>query len=468
MAATVLVVSDLHLGGPEGFQMCTPPGQERLRAFFRYASSLVAPDRPVHLVLAGDVVDFLAEPDDEAAPREKWTWTAFARDEALAQAKLDRILRRTALVWDALAGFVAAGGNLALLLGNHDVELSLPRVRRRFLGRIAPTGGRVSFLYDGEAFSLGDLLVEHGNRYEGWNAVADEPLRVVRARLSRGEPAGRFSAQPGSELVARVMNRIKRRYAFVDLLKPETGAVLPILAVLDPGLWLRAGPAVAEAARAAWRQARVPATGPQAEPLEGMAEAPARPAGSEAPWPDEAAYADANDLAGEALAEGLGDELRLRLLLRAFRKRRERERSGFEVGSESDLYRLPAEGLAASGSRVVIFGHTHHARQVRLAVPGREAIYLNTGTWADLMRLPEAIYQGPEPEGLDRLRAFLEAVQGNDLARYRRQVATFARVDLDAGERVASAGVFFFEGSAPPAPLTTQGVLDRLEPLAGP
>jgi UDP-2,3-diacylglucosamine pyrophosphatase LpxH len=460
MTTTVLVVSDLHLGGPDGFQMCTPPGQARLAAFFRHAAALGAPGRSVHLVLAGDVVDFLAEPDDSRAAPKDWTWSAFVGDEGLALDKLERILGRTAPIWDALGAFVAGGGSLTLLLGNHDVELSLPRVRRRFLERLAAGGGQVTFLHDGEALALGELLVEHGNRYEGWNAVADEPLQRVRARLSRGQRPGPFAAQPGSELVARVMNPIKRTYGFVDLLKPETSAVLPILAVLDPGLWRRVRPVLAEAARAAWRQAHVPATGPLEESLAGAA------GGAAEPWPDEPAFAAADDLAAQAVVEGFGEDLVLDLLLKAFRKRRDRDQTGFDVEREAEVYRLPAEGLAASGHRAVVFGHTHHAKRVRLAPDGEGATYLNTGTWADLMRLPESLYTGSDQQGREALRAFLAAVRANDLARYRRQVPTFAQVELDDGERLVSADVLFFDESGPPVPISTSGVLQRLDPPA--
>jgi UDP-2,3-diacylglucosamine pyrophosphatase LpxH len=467
MKTTVLVISDLHLGGPEGFQMCTPPGVDRLAAFLRWAGTLRRESRQVHLVLAGDVVDFLAEPDDEARPRAEWTWSAFAADEALALDKLERILERTRAAWDALSDLVAGSVALTLLLGNHDVELSLPRVRRRLLDRIAPSGGRVAFLYDGEAFALGELLVEHGNRYEGWNAVSHDGLRRVRSRLSRGQPAGPFAPQPGSELVAQVMNRIKAKYAFVDLLKPETGGALPILAVLDPGLWTRAGRAIAEGTRAAWRQARIGPRGPRAGDLEAVAAAPGgRPQGPPPPappYPDDDAIALADELAAGAVAEGLVEDLESALLLRAFRKRQEKDQATFDVGSEASLYLEPARALAASGHRVVVFGHTHQAKRVRLEAAPGEATYLNTGTWADLMRIPTSIYQGSEKEGRAALRAFLAAVRTNDIARYRRQVATFARVDLE-GDRATSSDLLFFDGEGEPEPISTEGVLRRLEP----
>lgn len=481
MKKTVLVVSDLHLGGSEGFQMCTPAGAAQLASFFHWAGGLQRSESGVDLVLAGDVVDFLAEPDDQGQPRERWTWTPFVADEALVLAKLERILARTAEVWQELSEFVVASGTLTILLGNHDVELSLPRVRRRLLESVAPAGGRVNFLYDGEAFALGELLVEHGNRYEGWNVVAHDSLRRLRSALSRGEPAPDFPPQPGSRLVAEVMNPIKARYAFVDLLKPETSGVLPILAVLDPAIWRRAGRAIADGARAAWRQGRLGPEGPSSgEFINASMAAAASPRGSELigsasprqehpaaaglPFPDEDAISLADQLARGAKSEQISAirDVELGLLLRAFRARRDKDESGFDVGQEAALYRKPAEALARRGYRVIVFGHTHHAKVLRFATPGGEATYLNSGTWADLMRLPPNLYQGSPEQGERTLADFLQAVGSNDIAKYRRQVPSFARIDLDQNGRAVASNVFFFQQGSEPEPLSTAGVLSRL------
>src|SRR5215471_552032 len=225
MRSKVFVVSDLHLGGEPGkdgqigFQICPPSTQALMAEFF---SRLPAPstDQEVHLVLAGDIVDFLAE-------REFQAFTAVDRQ---ACAKLEEIMKRTASIWDALASFVKRGGSLTLLLGNHDIELSLPQTRSALLQRLGE--GRINFIYDNEALSIGPLVIEHGNRFDGWNAVPHGALRRVRSRLSRGLDAGDFPAMPGSHLVVDVMNRIKGDYSFVDLLKPEDAGVLPILAGL--------------------------------------------------------------------------------------------------------------------------------------------------------------------------------------------------------------------------------------------
>ena len=54
-----------------------------------------------------------------------------------------------------------------------------------------------------------------------------------------GQAPDPWTPNAGSQLVVEVMNAVKRDYPFVDLLKPETEAVLPILAALNPKLLRR-------------------------------------------------------------------------------------------------------------------------------------------------------------------------------------------------------------------------------------
>ena len=80
MERLLFVVSDLHLGGAPGgndhpgFQICTAAGGARLAAFIEFVTSQRGTHQDIHLVLAGDLVDFLAEEDFAAfTGRKKWT-----------------------------------------------------------------------------------------------------------------------------------------------------------------------------------------------------------------------------------------------------------------------------------------------------------------------------------------------------------------------------------------------------------
>jgi UDP-2,3-diacylglucosamine pyrophosphatase LpxH len=252
----LFVISDLHLGGrPDsvgaagelvpGFQINN--SYAALTAFVDWVGAVARePDAgEVEIVVNGDIVDFLADDDVGGAPGGSQIWTA---DEGQACARLRQIALRTREggprgVFDALGDFVAAGNRLTLLLGNHDVELSLPRVREELCGMLGGGRGALRFIYDGEAYTPGRVLIEHGNRYDRWNMLDYSALRQERSMRSRGlaveeaERLERYFVPPaGTYLVVHFMNRVKARYRFVDLLKPETNAVLPLLLALEPDM----------------------------------------------------------------------------------------------------------------------------------------------------------------------------------------------------------------------------------------
>jgi UDP-2,3-diacylglucosamine pyrophosphatase LpxH len=452
MGKTLFVISDLHLGGAEGFQMCSVEGRARLVQFIDWAWARKRDGAEIHLVLNGDIVDFLAEEDETG-------FTAFVVDEKKALRKLAHIAQGCEEVLAALRRFTTAGNRLTVLIGNHDVELSLPAVRRHFLSLLGE--GRIEYLYDNEAFTVGPVLIEHGNRYDSWNMVNHGELRQIRSQLSRSERPGVFSAQPGSELVARVMNPVKKQFAFVDLLKPETGGVLPILAVLNPGLWQEMGTAMRERA-AAWYRGRFTEEGlPERADYVAAEKAPTMQAQS-LPENLRTGFDEADKAAADALPRGgqVGriKDVAVAVLLKKFRAWRGKADLTFSVEYEDEEY-LKSAREHAKRFRVVVFGHTHLAKRIDI---DNGALYLNTGTWADVMRIPAAVYEGDEAAGVQALTRFLDDVENNNIAGFRRQVATFARIELDGNERLQSANVFFFDDNGGTAPISSAGMRERL------
>ncbi len=461
MTTSVYVVSDLHLGGAPDFRMCSEQGTARLAALFEHISRQAGQGPRVELVIAGDIVDFLAVEDSGGGG----TWSAFTKTEQHALEKLEEIFESTGAVWSALAGCIRRGCIVTVMLGNHDIELSFPRLRRRLIEKLG--GGPIAFLYDNEAYTNGKLLVEHGNRHDSWNTVDHDGLRRVRSVLSRNQKPGEFATQPGSELVVRVMNKIKQDYAWIDLLKPETGAAIPILAVLATGLWRKAGPAIVEAARAAWRDRvfradRMPrddsgyvaGLDPEAPVVE-----PAFPDEDILAWVEQNVPRDADGSIG-ALAD-----IEERLLLAAMRKWGEKDGRTFAIENEDERYLDAARTLAGGGYSVVIFGHTHLVK--RIVLPGATpATYLNTGTWADLIRIPESTLTGEVDAARAEFHEFFEDLKHNKLERIRRLIPTFARVDLDDRGEVVKEGVYFFDEDCSIELATTAGVLRRLRPAS--
>lgn len=228
------VISDLHMGGRTARRQIFNQGP-LLKKFISHLQK-VEPDSQVGLVLNGDTVDFLAEPNAkhfELSPQE-------------GVGKLTRIMNDPsfACVWEALRSFVQTENrHLVITLGNHDLELTLPWVRQALLDRL--TGGdqmastRVTLELDGYGYfcAVGDskVLCVHGNEVDEWNWTDYEMLRRIARNMTHGRDMAYYQKwipNAGTQLVIDVMNGIKARFPFVDLLKPEEAAAVPILKAL--------------------------------------------------------------------------------------------------------------------------------------------------------------------------------------------------------------------------------------------
>jgi UDP-2,3-diacylglucosamine pyrophosphatase LpxH len=451
MKKALFVISDLHLGGAPAsdskpsFQMCSLSGRARLAEFIGYAASQRSTDRDVTLVLAGDIVDFLAEEEFEP----------FTIRDAVAGQKLERIMQRTDEVWQALHLFAASGSNLVLLLGNHDIELSLPSPRRRLLERLG--SGRIEFIYDNQAFVEGPVLVEHGNRYDSWNVISHDALREVRSALSRGEDPPPFESPAGSLMVVNIMNAIKARFPFVDLLKPEDAGLLPLLAVLDPssvkeatkaiGLWRKQSQVEFDEDGTPVDLANIATVTRQDEELIELAMKLYGEDQGNIGFTDEAR----NFYDIWQLAHSRNDkDAQLGKLYVALRARAQSTWQTLDVNGEAEQYLNPARAAAQRGFKVVVFGHTHLVKRVPLN--GEASIYLNSGTWADLMQVPEAVLRGDDIAGRQQLEQFVIDLADNQLQNWRRQVPTFVRIDFDS-HALVGADVYFFDG------------VDQIEPV---
>lgn len=231
--AEIHVVSDLHMGGsPAEFQILRE--SKRLAAYVRWVARQ-QPNSPVALVLNGDVIDTLAESVDGY----------IAIDEALTVVQRIMSDASFACVWDALADFVKLPNrSLVIVIGNHDVELALPPVQRAIVARLAgedrAARASIEFATQGAGYTctVGNARVfcTHGNEVDPWNYVRYEDLSKAARRLNCGRSlkASQWDPNAGTKLVKDVMNEVKRRYAWIDLLKPETQAAIGVLLVMDP------------------------------------------------------------------------------------------------------------------------------------------------------------------------------------------------------------------------------------------
>ena len=101
-------------------------------------------------------------------------------------------------------------------------------------------------------------------------------------------------------------------------------------------------------------------------------------------------------------------------------------------------YQRAAEQLCErAGVRCVVFGHTHLARDVDLG-GGRR--YLNTGTWANLLRVPDDVLRevtAERAEAHPALAAWLDQLRDNRLEPWFRP--TYARLEFTADDRLIHA-----------------------------
>jgi UDP-2,3-diacylglucosamine pyrophosphatase LpxH len=484
LARQVYVISDLHLGGEygdpsrrddRGFRLCT---QTSTLTQFVETLSLRPSDGPrTELVINGDFVDFLAEQTSEE--RIRGVFTPFAATAAEAVAKLEAIVERDRPFFRALTAFLQRGHRLVVLLGNHDLELALPDVRRTLMNALEIRGQHdFHFIYDGEAYIVGDALIEHGNQYDAWNKVDHGALRRLRSRQSRGllhEGNDRFSPPAGSQLVADVINAIKSQYRFVDLLKPETDAVLPLILALEPGFRRHIGRIAARCVAGKAASTRSAIAGDIASTRSGhesfggdLAARPGQISQARAPSSDPLSTMLNALMPGEsaeflsAIDDSVGGDIAsvnalgrwrgwARLLVGSSQYERRlvalrlalqvlEQHQIFERSVESlPEYRTAAMKLAARGFRYVIFGHTHVARHV---TSSDTATYFNTGTWADLIEFPADVLRRGEEQAF---REFVEHMRTGEIRRWINFRPTYVRLDVDERERVAHAELVDYE-----------------------
>lgn len=459
-AARVLyIISDLHLGGEaeagkRGFRLCTHEAE--LAAFID--SLTQSPEPAVELVINGDVVDFLAERTGGNPP-----WSAFHYPEQQAIDCLDRIVARSAQVFEALRRFVGAGLRLVILPGNHDIELNLPAVRRRLREHVgAGRAADYEFIAHGEAYRAGDVLIEHGNRVDDMNFADYASLRHLCGLLSRGMAVRDeflFNPPAGSKLVAEVINDLKERYSFIDLLKPEDEAAFPVILALEPGRRRQLVDILSALHRG--KQRRKEQLRTYSSNITARSDAP--PAHEAVPSPPKAleelllrtvgradfampggdlaaGYVSEISLIGKArslfyLLSGERDETwehRLHDLLDALRAFQGTNPFDRSVETQA-VYIDEARNLAYGPVRHVVFGHTHLAKQVPLAGIG---FYFNTGTWADLLEFPRDILDATRRFGpLAELEQLVRNLVENDLSGYVLFRPTYVRIEQDAEGR---------------------------------
>ncbi len=231
MNETVVIVSDLHLGQGDEFDIFAGSGKSQTFVdFMKFTGGLAG---AVEVVINGDFVDFLQlKPWDVKVDRGE----AATKIASIVAAHKDTVFR-------ALGEFLDSPDHkVTVLLGNHDIELAFPEVWKHAADAILSfTKGTASNRLSSLALDktrityvkpVGGVLVhiEHGNLDDPYNGMNYTTLfqDADRGTMDFGYP-------PGTQLVYDIMNRYKAEFRFVDLLKPEVPAVPLLLLALKPG-----------------------------------------------------------------------------------------------------------------------------------------------------------------------------------------------------------------------------------------
>ncbi len=433
-----LILSDVHLGNGRGYDIYAG-GAELPELLDTWAS------RDTTVIFNGDTFDYLMNED----PLRLKVSRAEEQTRAICRN------RETAAVLRSVGKILAAGGQVVVRVGNHDIELAIPEVQKVIQGALGQPRNVSSRL----RFELGEepriaqvngarILVAHGEHSDQWNRIDWNGLKK-KPRLGRYT---NFTYPAGSRLVKKLLNPLKKDFQmrFADLLKPDfQGAAMAAIAVNPTAVKLVAQ---GTSLRILWQLFRTAddaftfADDEEDDGDLGLADAV-----DQAGLTDDEIFALEELLDPEAMfdfAEGDEDpNLKTAALKMA--------RQGFQVyakaqaklaGDSGDKYfeLVPTDAewteagrLAAKyRAQAVVLGHTHSARFQKQG----DLTYVNSGTWIHLMQLPPA--DAPEEDWLNFLRTLrrnpsLSQTQGDTVPTLKRFTGVTLEPHPQGGAKIA-------------------------------
>jgi UDP-2,3-diacylglucosamine pyrophosphatase LpxH len=440
-----IIISDLHLGGNAPRMMSRP---KNLARFLEGVSGRLGSDETLELIIAGDFVDFLA-----ITPQASWT-----PDPAEACSKIRNAMKDgdLASIFEAMGKLLAKDGNkLTILVGNHDVEMGLPPVQDALLEGLDCTRHQAIFVDTGRAYGLGKALIEHGNRYDDANTNDWQGLRAIAAAMSRHEePKDELLVSAGSRIVEQIINPLKSSsYPFIDLLQPQGELVALLMLAFEPGLkwelnklrWLLRGRYLEGRNQNGLQPGKSRYV--SYRPLDTFDNELQETFGDSYTalrTPDQQVGLSLADWTKILLTPGKdgiaailrkGEHVpsdRLQQIRVAMRKLLMDDQSNQPDGPTQQYGEAAKRLIEDSGGKVevVVMGHTHLARHIG---PRDKATYINTGTWADVVRAPEEAMRDGADEALEE---FLRDLLNDKRPNY---VPTYGDLRIEANGEVSRA-----------------------------
>ena len=370
----VHVISDIHMGGKPGFQILRET--KRLSGYIDWVRNQCK-EGNVALVLNGDVFDTLAEDIRGYV----------AIDDAIQT--IERIMNDPSFsgIWSALSDFVKTERRtLIFVIGNHDIEIAFPNVQNLILWRLAGDDltqrARVVFSTIGAGYTCmvggSTVYCTHGNEVDDWNINRYEDLSRVSRRINAGLSFSHeeWHANAGTRMVKEIMNKVKQRYKWIDLLKPETSAAVGTLLALEPSMLGEIKnllPILGEKKQASSEVDR------RLSIEENLGDRNKLIVSHQG-------HLGTGQLVWDRLTSWFTDVSKDESLRRALLDWLENDKT-FDIQDQDETYKGIIEKVGASIDFIVT-GHTHLERAIDM---GGGRFYFNTGTWIRLLRFTTAM-----------------------------------------------------------------------------
>lgn len=412
-----IVISDLHLSSDEP-ERALSGDDAALEQFLLW---VVGEIKGCAVVLNGDIVDFLFAESKPGLDVEK------------LEKETDAIISRHKAVFKAL-GQVACSPDhsLFILSGNHDPELIFPEVRQRFEAALSVDDQRphVSWLTYGEALRLNigpvKILIEHGDRLDSWNEIDRDLLNSAASLTSRGLSKYHEYVPPlGSRLVSNHLLNLRQQFPWIELLKPEREAMLPLLRYLTSFSEKAGASGALNLCIQAEAKSRLTRLRQRVDPAFRFRK------------DEDDGYSIGAKIKrmAQEIYESRGELKRTELIGQL--QQAAKNDTFFKLDVPDGDYIGDLEFLLQNGADLLIHGHTHSAK----AYPVREGLYLNSGTWARLLSLPAANSARPVWD------KFLKSIENRSYEVQQRP--TYVRVTREGSNNSTAASVHLWSQEKP-------------------
>lgn len=414
-AKELIVLSDIHMGPEYG------KGLFRADKELTNCLNWILENKDnCCIVFAGDVFDFLVLGEKEQ-PADFYNFSN-------VELRTISIVEKHSDVFDSLAKLAKSQKHqLLFIAGNHDPELIFPKSQRVIEKRLSESLVKplTRWIVQGETLRIkvgsANILVEHGNIFDKFNRVDHNGLREILSLVNRGFSVNteNFYEIPfGSKIVLDHVIPIRNDFPWLDYLQPGTEAVYPIMREFTT---LKQKASFIKSLRGlAWISAK-----------------------------DELTRFRANFNPAISYRGGENDDFQSWLNFEAEHQDEQRgfifratdaelvkeliskKQEGFNINKPDYTYK-DVEYILQHDTNLVITGHTHKAK----LYPVGNGLYINTGTWAQLLETPEK--NAPEEIWLQFVENLKKGSQWDDKSFSR---PTFANIVFDAKSGKTSASL---------------------------